>query len=597
MLLPQFPRNRHVLLLGSVLLLVSACVLPVLYFSPGFFVQVSAAAVSAILVSVFLLLLHSAIYDLFPLNHPSFAGFVKKEDSIILLLDKRAEIICYAGPKVEDYFTASVRAGKASSTLLHRFSPDERETLVSELSRLQGGEEGRTNELKLVRPDKDEAWLSIRFEGIRSRRGILKRIVFVCRDVTARRDAQLRLVQAREYEVEVGARIQQSLLLGQPETSYSGMQIGAFTLPSQRIDGDFVDFFSGNDSSITDFVLGDVMGKGVPAALLGAAARTELMRSRLGNSSSNSLPLLSSVIANAEANLSVELQKFNSFVTLIYGRVDRQQRLFEFIDCGHTSIIHYDAVHRHCWLLKGSNMPLGFVNSQDFQRYIIDLNMGDILFVYSDGITEAVNSEGELFGEERLMHLVRSSAELDAEDLLQKIKMITFAYSAGAFRDDVTGIAIKLDHTDNELEIKTATETFPQSMESLRDIRAFSRKQLSACRSVSGSGNEGLCDTIELVAGEAASNILRHQESGSGTTLSVSIRTCVKWIAVSMEYRGNSYEWYKVSDPDVTSYQQSGYGLYLMESSMDSVTLEQGEDDRLRLVMMKHIERTGNEEQ
>ncbi|WP_319415718.1 SpoIIE family protein phosphatase [Marispirochaeta aestuarii] len=592
--LPLFPHNRQILLAGALIFLfpaaLAACILP--FRDPV--VCVSAIAALLATAGLILFLLHSAIYDLFPLNHPAFISFAEKEETIILLLDRRAGRICYAGPKAADYFSPSVKTGAAVGLLLDGFSPDDRESLLAELTRVRQGQMSRINEVRLVRPDSIEAWLSIRIDGIRSG-GNLKRIVFVCRDVTARREAQLRLVKAREYEVEVGARIQQSLLLGQPDLSYPGLQIGAFSLPSQRIDGDFIDFFSCHNREITDFILGDVMGKGVPAALLGAAARTELMRSRLSNPYNDSLAPLDTIIARAETNLSAQLQRLNSFVTLIYGRVDRPRRLFEFIDCGHTSIIHYDAETRHCWRLKGSSMPLGFTDSQDFRRYIINLNAGDIIFTYSDGITEAVNGEGELFGEERLMHLVRSSAGLSTEELLEKIKRITFAYSAGNFRDDVTGIAIKIEQRKDELETKKETAVFPRKLEALREIRSFSREQVR--HSVEGSEESGtdLCDTLELAVGEAASNILRHQQGENGRELTITVRSSLEWIAVTLEYHGNAYDWYKVPDPNVTRYQQSGYGLYLMQSSMDSVTLAEGEDDLLRLVMLKKLPGPGED--
>ena len=594
--LPRFPHNRQILLSGIPVFLVPVAFLVLLFPCSDSRLCLLAAAGLLLTAGVLLFLSHSAVYDLFPLNHPSFLPFVEKEESVILLLDAKARHICYAGPKTEEYFSASVKTGAATGLLLDRFCSDDRETLLAELYRIRRGQKGTVNEVKLARPDNQDAWLSIRLDGIHSRRGTLKRIVFVCRDVTAQREAQLRLVKAREYEVEVGARIQQALLLGQPEAAYPGLQIGAFSLPSQRIDGDFIDFFSCRNRELTDFILGDVMGKGVPAALLGAAARTELMRSRLAHRRSDTLPSLDSIIARAETSLSPQLQRLNSFVTLVYGRVDRHNRLFEFIDCGHTSIIHYDSQAQHCWLLKGSNMPLGFTDSQEFQRYVINLNVGDIIFVYSDGITEAVNSEGELFGEDRLMHLLRSSAALNADELLEKIKMITFAYSAGNFRDDVTGIAIKLDPRDDEPEVRTESAVFPRTMESLRKIRAFSREQVTTCREKSDGSEEDLRDAIELAVGEAASNILRHQRSESSGSLVLSISTCQEWMAITLEYKGDAYEWYRIADPRVRDYQQSGYGLYLMQSVMDSVSLAEGEENLLRLVMVKRIQNRGDKE-
>ena len=83
------------------------------------------------------------------------------------------------------------------------------------------------------------------------------------------------LAQAHQREVEIGARIQQTLLLGQPPVDMPGAQIAALTIPSQPVDGDFYDFFQYNAQCL-DIIVGDVMGKGVPAALLGAAIKSAL---------------------------------------------------------------------------------------------------------------------------------------------------------------------------------------------------------------------------------------------------------------------------------------------------------------------------------
>jgi serine phosphatase RsbU (regulator of sigma subunit) len=85
--------------------------------------------------------------------------------------------------------------------------------------------------------------------------------------------ANKELEQAREREIETGFRIQQTLLLDQPPVDVPGLRVAALTVPSQRIDGDFYIFLRHSDDSL-DVIVGDVMGKGIPAALLGAATKS-----------------------------------------------------------------------------------------------------------------------------------------------------------------------------------------------------------------------------------------------------------------------------------------------------------------------------------
>ena len=350
-----------------------------------------------------------------------------------------------------------------------------------------------------------------------------------------------------------------------------------------------MDFYSFPESGYTDFVLGDVMGKGVPAALMGAAARTEIMRAHYfpGRESEGKLPAPEEILGTAEANLAQELQKLHSFVTLVYGRLYASGKLLQFIDCGHTSIIHYDAAEGSCWRIKGSNMPLGFVDRQTFKPYMTDLSPGDVLFTYSDGITEASNSEGELFGEERLMLLIRASSDLSTADLLEKVKRITFSYCAGNFRDDVTCIAVKIAPEQNVIEAKTRQKTFPQQLDAIRAIREFVEESLAGLLPPD-SGSADLRNEIGIAAAEAGTNILRHQKPADNE-LKVCIRRGESWISLKIEYDGQEYNWQDITPPDPARYQQGGYGQFLMNSIMDSVLLEQGEHERQRLVMLKRI--------
>ena len=104
-----------------------------------------------------------------------------------------------------------------------------------------------------------------------------KYLVGISEDITERKRAQEELARAREQEVEIGFKIQQTLLLDQPPRDVPGVRVAALTIPSQRIDGDFYDFFKHRDDCL-DVIVGDVMGKGIPAALLGAATKSHFLQ-------------------------------------------------------------------------------------------------------------------------------------------------------------------------------------------------------------------------------------------------------------------------------------------------------------------------------
>ncbi|MBI4526770.1 MAG: DUF4118 domain-containing protein, partial [Deltaproteobacteria bacterium] len=135
--------------------------------------------------------------------------------------------------------------------------------------------------------------------------------------------ATAELEAAREREIEIGYRIQQTLLLDQPPRDIPGLRMAALTIPSQRIDGDFYVFFK-HPGQRLDVIVGDVMGKGVPAALLGAATKSHFIEA-LGHlialSKNGKLPEPKEIVTLAHAEVVRHLINLENFVTLCYARL------------------------------------------------------------------------------------------------------------------------------------------------------------------------------------------------------------------------------------------------------------------------------------
>ena len=188
------------------------------------------------------------------------------------------------------------------------------------------------------------------------------------------------------------------------------------------------------------------------------------------------------------------------------------------------------------------------------------------------------------------MHLIRSSADLDAHSLLEKVKQITFAYCAGAFRDDVTAIAVKIDPGTPLND--SAEESFPQQIESVRMVREFLNSRI---RNPAGGGTlpEERLIEIEIAVSEAVTNILRYQDENPEAELRAGVVSNQEWVSIKLEYSGGEYDWANYREPEIEHYQESGYGLYLINSVMDSVLVEQGEMDRQRLVMLTSLQDRG----
>lgn len=257
---------------------------------------------------------------------------------------------------------------------------------------------------------------------------------------------ELRL--ARQREIETGAKIQKVLLQGHPPRTLPGLRVAAFTLPSQQINGDFYDFFLHHHRCL-DVVVGDVMGKGVPAALLGAAIKgsfSHALSKLMVSLDRNRLPEPEEIVASVHREMTHQFIHLESFATLCYARFDLDRRRVIFVDCGHPKTIHFRDRTGSSEMLQGENLPLGFSEQEIYRQVSVPFELGDLFVFYSDGVIEIENEAGDFFDEDCFVDLVKLNSELDPEELIDKIRMAVVAFSQSeTFADDLTCVAVKID--------------------------------------------------------------------------------------------------------------------------------------------------------
>lgn len=254
--------------------------------------------------------------------------------------------------------------------------------------------------------------------------------------------------EAHRKEVTIGMEIQKQLLLGEPPMNLCGAKIAAMSIPSQQIGGDFYDFVP-YDSSRFDLFMGDVMGKGLSAALCGAATKIQFMRAfyNLAPVAENGeLPRLERVVTVARDEMCGKLMYIESFITACVARVDVEHRRLEIIDCGHTATVLYRRATGECVQIKGPNCPLGFFPDEVYEVQTADFAPGDVLMFYSDGIIEAKSADRTFYGMDRLLGFIRANVSLMPQEMMAKLcdELKTFSATA-AFSDDVTCIIVKFE--------------------------------------------------------------------------------------------------------------------------------------------------------
>ncbi|MBN2124480.1 MAG: PAS domain S-box protein [Deltaproteobacteria bacterium] len=286
------------------------------------------------------------------------------------------------------------------------------------------------------------------YEGpfLREERTLLNVVTERVGKIIERKRSEEALARAREMEIEIGARIQKALLLGTPPGDLAGMRIAALTIPSRGIDGDFYDFFRHTDRCV-DVIVGDVMGKGIPAALLGAGTKSRFLRALTHLVFSvDHLPDPEEIVQSVHGEMVRELIDLESFVTLCYARFDLDRGMVDLVDCGHTKTVHFHASSGQVSTIGGDNVPLGIIEEEVYRQVSEKVGAGDALFFYSDGVTEAQDDRGEFFGEERLFDCVRSHARLDPESLVEGVRKAVGIFSGSeTFSDDLTCVAVRID--------------------------------------------------------------------------------------------------------------------------------------------------------
>jgi len=237
-------------------------------------------------------------------------------------------------------------------------------------------------------------------------------------------------------ELEIAKGIQQSFL---PEDvpEIEGIELAASNISAWEVGGDFYDFIPIAKEK-WGLVIADVSGKGIPAALFMALSRTLIRASTIGN------PTVANAIEKANELIFAD-SKSSMFVTLFYAIVDSQKMKLKYINAGHNPPLLFRASTGDVHLLKAEGIVLGVLEDIRLEEAEIELTRGDVVVLFTDGITDANNEKKEEFGEERLIKVIRENSTLSAQDLMVKIQgeVMAFAGEQPQF-DDITLMILKV---------------------------------------------------------------------------------------------------------------------------------------------------------
>jgi phosphoserine phosphatase RsbU/P len=244
---------------------------------------------------------------------------------------------------------------------------------------------------------------------------------------------------AIQQELGVAARIQQSILPRQfpPFPTRKDFELHAAMVPAKEVGGDLFDFFLLDEDHL-GLVLGDVSGKGVPAALFMAVSRT-LLRATAQHklSPGECLNHVNATLASQNPS--------HMFVTMFYGILNTRTGELHFANGGHNPPYLFTRDGKVRELSRDKNgMIVGLIEAARYQTDTLQLSPGEGLLVFTDGVTEAVDANEEFYGEERLERLLIERGALPVERLVKDIHAEVNAFAAGMPQaDDITVLAMR----------------------------------------------------------------------------------------------------------------------------------------------------------
>jgi serine phosphatase RsbU (regulator of sigma subunit) len=263
-------------------------------------------------------------------------------------------------------------------------------------------------------------------------------VVYVVQRYMEQREALAKTVQQQRdellKEIELAAQVQR-LFLPSGNAAIAGLEIAGMMHPARGVAGDYYDYFP-IDAHTTQIIIADVAGKGIPAALLmsatAAAMRLEASQSR------NMLEQVERLNTGIHS-----VSDSDRFVTLLVAEIDSQKRRLRYVNCGHNPALLFRAKTGALSRLNSSCPPIGLSPEELCELASEELMAGDLLVLYTDGVTEAENGLGEEFALERLSEVVRRGSSLSAEDLMIEIYNSAADFCGDDFNDDVTILVAK----------------------------------------------------------------------------------------------------------------------------------------------------------
>lgn len=367
-------------------------------------------------------------------------------------------------------------------------------------------------------------------------------------------------------ELQIASAIQMGMLPkgDRIEAAEGNIDVAAVLEPAKEVGGDLYDYFIKDDHLF--FCIGDVSGKGVPASLFMAVARS-LFRALASNT------LAPGAIVSGMNNTLIEFNEQDMFVTLFLGVLDLKTGRLDYCNAGHDAPVVLDD-HGMAQLDVISNLPLGVFPDFEFASQKVQLGKKSVMFLYTDGLTEAMDIHKEVFGEQRMLAVLKAicsgNPDTGPRDLIAGIGRDIKKFVGKAEQsDDITMLAFKFQRSAKSIGKSMAMTN------QVTDIPRLNEFVEAAC--AGQNLGEGFISELKLAIEEVVANVINYAyDKNEKGEIGVSLKFQPEEVSVEIKDTGKAFDPTDIKEADTDSSIEErrigGLGLYLVRQLTDTMS-------------------------
>ncbi len=370
-----------------------------------------------------------------------------------------------------------------------------------------------------------------------------------------------------DTELNLASAIQKSMLISEFPAfpNKNEIDIYASMTPAREVGGDFYDMFLIDDNHLA-LCIADVSGKGIPASLVMMVSKILI----------KNVTMIDAEVDKALTRVNKMLcddNKLELFITCWFGILDLRNGRLDFANAGHNPPLVYSSkLNQFEYLKSKPNMVLAGMNGVNYMKYETALEPGDKLFLYTDGVTEAINEDNKLYGEKRLKEFLNQNANLSVEDTISNLKKDIKKYVGNVEQyDDIT--MLELLYKGKENNPLEATKEFVANENNLSDVLNFANGEFSKYEI-----EEAIIRKLELAIEEIFVNISHYAYSNGNGKCTILIKNEENSVLVTFVDNGMKFNPLERQEPDISVSAEErdvgGLGIFITKKIMDDIQYE-----------------------